>query len=91
MEEAAAERVLEGEQVISSEQAIAAVERVLRRKGRTVALEPGMSLRELELDSLDVGELFVTLEELSGRELDAESAEGIETVGDLTRLRAAVA
>jgi acyl carrier protein len=73
---------------VTVELAREALARVLERKGRTAELGPNTNLRSLDLDSLDIGELFVTLEELSGRELDPESAEGVEVLGDLVRVRA---
>jgi acyl carrier protein len=44
-------------------------------------------LSELNLDSLEVAELFATIEDLSGLELDPDSAHSLETVADLTTLR----
>lgn len=45
------------------------------------------SLDALELDSLDVAELFAALEDRCGLELDPQSAVALVTVEDLTRLR----
>jgi acyl carrier protein len=42
----------------------------------------------LAFDSLDLAEVFATLEDWSGLDLDPDSVWGIETVGDLARLRA---
>lgn len=47
-------------------------------------------LDELSLDSLEVAELFATLEDRSGLELDPDSARDLRTVGDLTKLRVVV-
>ena len=73
---------------VTTELACEALARVLERKGRVEALDAQTNLRALDLDSLDIGELFVTLEELTGQELDPESAEGVELLGDLVRVRA---
>lgn len=73
---------------VTAEIACEALARVLERKGRTAQVGPQTDLRSLDLDSLDIGELFVTLEELTGQELDPESAEGVEVLGDLVRVRA---
>ncbi len=76
-------------EVVSHEAAVTAVGDVLRaRHGDGIAVDARTPLRELGLDSLDVAELIVVLEEMVGRELDLESLEDVETVGDLTRLRA---
>lgn len=47
-------------------------------------------LAGLRLDSLDVAELFMALEDRSGCELDPESARSLERVGDLACLRPTV-
>jgi len=50
-------------------------------------VEAGTPLQDLRLDSLDVAELFMALEDHAGIELDPSSARALETVGDLARLR----
>ncbi|HZV75452.1 MAG TPA: phosphopantetheine-binding protein [Conexibacter sp.] len=50
-------------------------------------VEAGTSLTELDLDSLDVAEVFMALEDCSGTELDPDSVRSLETVGDLARMR----
>jgi acyl carrier protein len=50
-------------------------------------VEAQTPLADLRLDSLDVAELFMALEDCSGCELDPESARALELVGDLSRLR----
>jgi acyl carrier protein len=69
---------------------VAAVNEVLGIKRQQ--FEPvGASTRllDLQLDSLDVAELFMALEDHLGCELDPQSARSLETVGDLARLRPA--
>lgn len=44
-------------------------------------------LDDLGLDSLEVAELFATLEDRSGLELDPDSAHSFKTVGDLAQLQ----
>jgi acyl carrier protein len=44
-------------------------------------------LQALNLDSLEIAELFATIEDMSGLELDPDSVRSIETVADLTRLQ----
>ncbi len=72
---------------VSAEQAVAAVNEVLgdRRGGNAVGVDD--RLEELGLDSLDVAELFLTLEEMAGCQLDPASAGALERVGDLAALR----
>jgi acyl carrier protein len=54
-------------------------------------LEPGASLRELDVTSLDVVNVLFEVEEEFGLEIPAEVEEGLETVGDVVvRLREAV-
>lgn len=75
-------------EVVSQDAAVTAVGDVLRaRHGDGIAVDARTPLRELGLDSLDVAELIVVLEEMVGLELDQESLEDVETVGDLTRMR----
>ena len=68
-----------------------AVNEVLANK--RAQFEPAVAetpLDELSLDSLEVAELFATLEDRSGLELDPDSARDLRTVGDLTKLRVVV-
>ncbi len=75
--------------VVTLDVAVTAVGDVLRaRHGDEIAVDARTPLRELGLDSLDAAELIVVLEEIVGLELDQESLEDVETVGDLTRVRA---
>jgi acyl carrier protein len=61
---------------------------VLTSRGRgTQPVDPSTRFDDLGLDSLDLAELFILLEERVGRELDPASANGIETVGELVQLR----
>ncbi len=50
-------------------------------------VDASTDIESLDLDSLEVTELFATLEERSGLELDPDSADSLVTVGDLTRLQ----
>jgi acyl carrier protein len=76
------------QQVITVDDAIAVVRNVVEKKGGTsTAIDASTRFDQLDFDSLDVAELFVELEERTGRSLDPESGERIETVGELTRLR----
>lgn len=70
---------------------VAAVNEVLGSKRRRYEpVEAGTSLAALALDSLDVAEVFMALEDHAGVELDPDSARALElvTVGDLARMRA---
>lgn len=76
------------EAAFSLELVIAALQDVLGERGKDASMiTPRTRLDALGLDSLDVAEFFVRLEELSGHAIDAASAEQLELVGDLTRLR----
>jgi acyl carrier protein len=73
---------------LTEEMAVEAVVDVLgtkRQRFEAVTAETGLS--DLDLDSIEVAELFATLEDLSGLELDPDSARALTTVGDLTRLQ----
>lgn len=50
-------------------------------------IEAATPLADLNLDSLDVAELFATIEDRSGLELDPDSARSLETVGDLAHMQ----
>ncbi|MBS1871203.1 MAG: acyl carrier protein [Actinobacteria bacterium] len=59
------------------------------KRQRFEPVEARTPLADLQLDSLDVAELFMAIEDHSGCELDPESARSFETVGDLAELRPA--
>jgi acyl carrier protein len=68
--------------------AVEAVNEVLgSKRQRWAAVDESTPLEELDLDSLEVAELFATLEDRSGLELDPDSARSLTTVGDLAQLR----
>ena len=73
---------------VTLELALRAVSDVLpaRRRPR-VALGPDTRFEDLGMSSLDVAEVFVRLEELVGRPLDASEVESTHTIGDLLALR----
>jgi acyl carrier protein len=75
---------------LSTEQVVDTVNDVMaqRRAGWT-PVGAGASLADLALESLDYVELFAALEEVGGFEVDPSSAEELERVGDLVKLRAA--
>ena len=78
----------ETQQVITADMAVNAVNEVLsakRAKFEPVTAET--ELDTLDLDSLEVAELFATLEDESGLDLDPDSAENLKTVGDLVNLK----
>lgn len=69
---------------------VEAVNEVLGLKRRQFEpVDARTPLRDLHLDSLDVAELFMAIEDHAGLELDPDSARALETVGDLARLRPA--
>ena len=73
---------------LTEEMAVEAVNEVLATKRQLVdSVAPDTKLRDLDLDSLEVAELFATLEDRSGLELDPDSARSLESVGDLARLQ----
>jgi acyl carrier protein len=73
---------------LTEELVIRAVNDVLATKRqRFAAVRSDTPLSELNLDSLEVAELFATIEDMSGLELDPDSARSIETVADLTNLQ----
>lgn len=75
--------------VVTEEMAVNAVNEVLRTKRkRFTPAEASTSLEALDLDSLEVAELFAALEDMCGVDLDPASAEDFDTVSDLTRLQA---
>jgi acyl carrier protein len=75
--------------VITQEVALDTVRRVLGARHKEVATDiaPDTQLESLGLDSLDIAELFLQLENATSTELDPSSAEGLKTVGDLVELR----
>lgn len=77
------------QQVITVEDAVAAVKRVLEGKHKQeIDVTPDDSFEDLAFDSLDAADLFVTLEETAGRRLDADSVKRARTVRELTAMRA---
>lgn len=73
---------------ITIENAVEAVDQILgpRRTGGA-PVDADARFVDLGLDSLDVAELFLLLEEAAGQQLDPASAGELERVGDLTKLR----
>lgn len=57
-----------------------------RRRGRGSAVTPDTRLEDLGLSSLDYAEVFLSIQEIVGFELDPESAGEVECVRDLARL-----
>jgi acyl carrier protein len=75
--------------VLTEDMAVAAVNEVLlSKRERSSVIDSSTVLDDLGLDSLDVAELFATLEDLSGLDLDPGSADSLRTVGDLATIRA---
>jgi acyl carrier protein len=75
--------------VLTHDMAVAAVTEVMTSKREhVIAIDSTTPLESLNLDSLDVAELFATLEDMSGLDLDPGSAESLQTVGDLAAIRA---
>jgi acyl carrier protein len=73
---------------LTEEMVVEAVNEVLSTKrSRFEDATPEMNLNDLGMDSLEVAELFATLEDRSGLELDPDSARSLTTVGDLARLQ----
>ena len=73
---------------LTAEMAVASVNEVLgNKRARWEPVDADTPLRTLKLDSLEVAELFATLEDRSGLDLDPESARSLQTVGDLARLQ----
>jgi acyl carrier protein len=73
---------------ITIEQAVDAVNQILggRRTGEE-AIDGDTRFLDLGLDSLDVSELFLSLEEAADQRLDPGSAGELLKVSDLTKLR----
>ncbi|HEX8743251.1 MAG TPA: phosphopantetheine-binding protein [Thermoleophilaceae bacterium] len=73
---------------LTVEMVVESVNEVLGTKRRLFdEVTPDTQLNDLKLDSLEVAELFATLEDRSGVELDPDSARSLLTVGDLARLQ----
>ena len=73
---------------LTEQMAVDAVNELLSSKRESwTAVDSTTLLDELELDSLDVAELFATLEDHSGLDLDPDSAGSLRRVGDLATLR----
>jgi acyl carrier protein len=70
--------------VVTLDIALEAVNDVLQSRGVTIT--PDTAFEELGLDSLDLAELMVALEERVGVELDPASAENVKVVRDLVML-----
>lgn len=60
-----------------------------RRKALPDVIDADTSLEDLDLDSLDVAEVFLALEDDLGCRLDSESIDAPEVVRDLLRIRRA--
>jgi acyl carrier protein len=76
---------------LTEEMVVEAVNEVLgTKRARFDAVTPETKLSDLGLDSLEVAELFATLEERSGIDLDPDSARSLASVGDLTQLQPVV-
>jgi acyl carrier protein len=74
--------------VLTEELAVKCVNDVLSAKRRGwVTVDADAGLDDLELDSLDVAEIFAALEDASDLELNPESSAGLTRVGDLAKLR----
>jgi acyl carrier protein len=72
---------------LTVEMAVEAVNEVLANKRqRFEEVAPQTQLADLDLDSIEVAELFATLEDRSGLELDPDSASSLESVADLASL-----
>jgi acyl carrier protein len=83
--------VSESSSIVSLDHALEAVRRAVPEKRRRhVRLSAAVRFEEdLGLSSLEVGELFVVLEELVGAELDTTQVEQTRTIGDLLRVERA--
>jgi acyl carrier protein len=75
-------------QTVTLEIALQALGEVLEERGGDIAgVDGATSIESLGLASLDIAELFMALEEMTDVRLDPDSGAGIETVGELTKLR----
>lgn len=74
--------------LLSADDAVEAVNRVMsERRADWEPVGDDARFEDIGLDSLDLAELFIVLEEKAGTELDPASAEGLEKVSDLVNLR----
>jgi acyl carrier protein len=74
---------------ISESDAIEAVSEILASRGIDWgAVTPRTDLRDIGLDSLELAELFMILEERAGTRFDPASASDVAVVADLTMLTA---
>lgn len=72
---------------ITAEDAVRAVSELLEERGRDFGdICADTPVRELGLDSLDVAELFMALEEIAGARIDVDSRQAVVLVGDLAAL-----
>jgi acyl carrier protein len=75
-------------QAIGVDQVVEAITNTLReRRGSAPDIGPDTRLESLDLNSLDYAEVFVSIQEVVGFELDPESAGEVEVVRDLGRLQ----
>jgi acyl carrier protein len=73
---------------LNEDLAVAVVNEVLgSKRERWQPVDASTSLEGLDLDSLEVAELFAMLEDRAGIDLDPDSATSLKTVGDLAGLR----
>jgi acyl carrier protein len=73
---------------LTEELAVEVVNEVLgSKRERWHPVDASKSLEELDLDSLEVAELFTMLEDRAGVDLDPDSAGSLRTVGDLAGLQ----
>jgi acyl carrier protein len=76
--------------LLTVDQVVAAVASVVSRvRGEPATIAPDTELDALELDSLDLAEVFLLCEEVAGRRLDVDSATRVLVVADLADLTAA--
>jgi acyl carrier protein len=74
--------------LLTAEDAVEAVNRVMsERRADWEPVTPDTRFDDVGLDSLDLAELFIVLEEMAHTELDPASAENLERVGDLVNMR----
>jgi acyl carrier protein len=74
--------------VVTEAQAIQLISELLEDRGADPGeLDGASSLAGLGLDSVEIAELFMMLEETLGVRFDPASAEDMSTVADFTRLR----
>ncbi|HKH47089.1 MAG TPA: hypothetical protein VKM72_20725 [Thermoanaerobaculia bacterium] len=74
---------------LTIEDAVAAVREVLEHKGVAVALTSDTPLAVLALDSLDLAEVLIILEEKARTDLDPRRSAPLRRVADLAALRPA--